>query len=98
MLVTNTFKGGFKMTSATTDEIMHVAIRIEVLGERFYSEAANIVKESNVKELFNRLAIEESEHKRIFEGFLSRAGTIELPISYPGEYLDYFYNYVDSKL
>ena len=85
------------MTSTTASEIMHAAIRIEVRGERFYREAADISKESQIKELFIRLAFEESEHKKIFEGLLSHVGSFEPPDCYPGEYLEYFYNYVDNK-
>lgn len=86
------------MTSITAGEILHFAIRMEENGERFYREASAISSETRVKDLFNQLAAEEMVHKTSFEGLLSKAGMFDPPESYPGEYLAYFYNYIDSKV
>jgi len=86
------------MTSITAGEILQFAIRMEENGERFYREAAAMSSENRVKDLFSKLATEETVHKASFEGLLSKAGLFDPPESYPGEYLAYFYNYIDSKV
>src|SRR6185369_17451901 len=84
--------------SMTAGEILQFAMRMEENGERFYREAANNSSDSKVKELFNHLASEETVHNRSFEELFSKAEIFESPESYPGEYLAYFYNYIDNKV
>jgi rubrerythrin len=90
-------KGG-KMVSTTAGEILQFAVRMEGCGERFYRDVASTSSVSKVNELFIRLASEEAEHKRIFESLLLKMDAFMSPESYPPEYLEYFYNYVDSKV
>ncbi|NVN92360.1 MAG: ferritin family protein [Desulfuromonadales bacterium] len=82
----------------TAGEILQFAMRMEENGERFYREAATNSSDSRAKELFNRLAAEETVHNRSFEDLFSKADVFEPPESYPGEYLAYFYNYIDNKV
>lgn len=82
----------------TAGEILQFAMRMEENGERFYREASTTASDSRVKELFSRLAAEETVHNRSFEELFSKADVFEPPETYPGEYLSYFYNYIDSKV
>jgi rubrerythrin len=86
------------MVSITAGEILQFAVRMEDGGERFYRDVANISSASKIGELFFRLATEEAAHKQTFERLLSKADTFIPPESYLGEYLEYFYNYIDNKV
>ena len=86
------------MVSITAGEILQFAIRMEENGERFYRQAANNSSEIRVNELFSHLASEEAVHKGSFEELFAKADMFVPPECYPGEYLAYFYNYIDSKV
>jgi rubrerythrin len=86
------------MVSTTAGEILQFAVRMEGIGERFYRDVASTSSVSKVNELFLRLASEEAAHKRTFERLLSKADTFMPPESYPAEYLEAFYNYIDNKV
>ncbi len=77
-------------------EIFEVAIKIEENGEKFYRYAAGIAKDEERKKIFNFLADEETNHKKVFKDMLSKIEKFEPPESYPGEYLAYLRAYVDS--
>jgi rubrerythrin len=81
----------------TAHDIVNFAIRIEENGERFYREAAEIIADQPVKELFERLAEEERVHKRTFERLLSSLGDYRPPETYEGEYLAYLKDFIDGK-
>jgi len=48
------------------DEVFEMAIRIEVNGEKFYAEAAEIINEPKAKEMLQRLRAMEVEHQKVF--------------------------------
>jgi rubrerythrin len=50
----------------SAEEILDMAIRIEANGERFYTDAAAMSKNKEIKELFTFLSIEESKHTAYF--------------------------------
>ena len=81
----------------TTHDVVNFAIRIEENGERFYREAAEIVANQPVKELFERLANEETVHRKTFERLLSGLGDYRPPETYEGEYLAYLKDFIDGK-
>ena len=81
----------------TAHDIVNFAIRIEENGERFYREAAEIVANQPVKELFERLANEETVHRKTFERLLSGLGDYRPPETYEGEYLAYLKDFIDGK-
>jgi rubrerythrin len=78
-------------------DVVNFAIRIEENGERFYREAAEIITNQPVKELFQRLAQEEIGHKKTFEKMLSGLGDYRPPETYEGEYLAYLKDFIDGK-
>jgi rubrerythrin len=82
----------------TASDVLQFAIRMEEDGELFYREAADHSAKSEVKNLFNSLALEEAEHKKTFKEFLSHVTLIEPPEDYPGEYLAYLHDYIDGKI
>lgn len=81
----------------TTHDVVNFAIRIEENGERFYREAAEIIANQPVKELFERLAKEETAHRKTFERLLSGLGDYRPPETYEGEYLAYLKDFIDGK-
>jgi len=85
------------MASITVGEILRFAVRMEKSGEKFYRDFAGASPSAKVNNLFLRLASEEAAHKKIFEGLAERADTYGASEGYPGEYLEYFYNYIDNK-
>ena len=82
----------------TTHDVVNFAIRIEENGERFYREAAGIITNQSVKELFERLAQEEARHRKTFEKLLSGLGDYQPPETYEGEYLAYLKDFIDGKV
>lgn len=49
-------------------EILEMAVRIEENGYKFYIEAAKATRSKDLKELFNLLAEEETQHIKTFMG------------------------------
>jgi rubrerythrin len=82
----------------TASDVLQFAVRMEEDGGRFYREAADRSEKSEVKKLFNSLASDEAEHKKIFEGLLLKETLIEPREDYPGEYLSYLHDYIDGKI
>lgn len=82
----------------TIHDVVNFAIRIEENGERFYREAAEIITNRPVKELFERLAKEEIVHRKTFERLLSGLGDYQPQETYEGEYLAYLKDYIDGKV
>jgi rubrerythrin len=78
-------------------DVVNFAVRIEENGERFYREAAEIITNKPVKELFERLAQEETGHRKTFERLLSGLGEYQPPETYEGEYLAYLKDFIDGK-
>lgn len=79
-------------------DVIHFAIRVEEDGEVFYREAAEILENKDVKELFLDLADEEVKHKATFNEMLSGKEVIAPPETYNGEYLEYLHNYIDNRI
>jgi rubrerythrin len=86
------------MISTTANEILQFSIRLEDVGERFYLDVANHSSDNGINDLFNLLAAQEAMHKRVFEKLLSRVDKFQNPESYPIEYLEYFYYYLDKNV
>jgi rubrerythrin len=82
----------------TIHDVVNFAVRIEENGEQFYREAAGIVTNRPVKELFDRLAKEEMGHKKTFEKVLSRLSSYQQPETYEGEYFAYLTAFIDGKV
>ena len=67
-------------------EILKLAVRIEINGFEFYKETSGIIKDVRLVELFNYLADEEVKHKKTFESILENFGNYTPFENYPGEY------------
>jgi rubrerythrin len=78
-------------------DIIQFAIRIEEDGEIFYRKAALMMEDKRTGEIFNHLADEEVEHKKIFQDMLAKIGEYRPPESFQGEYLAYLRDYIDNK-
>ncbi|TJX15414.1 rubrerythrin [Tissierella creatinini] len=77
------------MNSSELKTIIDFAVTNEVEAYEFYRDAANIIKEESLKELFNQLAEEELKHKGFLENFLNdflKEGTDEIKLD---EFNDY---------
>lgn len=79
-------------------DIVEIAIRIEENGINFYKFAEQIAKQEEAKKLFAHLAVEEMNHKRIFEGIFAKMEKTNPPESYQGEYAAYLRAYVDNNI
>ncbi|MCK4261659.1 ferritin family protein [bacterium] len=77
-------------------EVFQFAIRIEENGEKFYRRVNSMTKDAEEKVIFNYLADEELNHKRVFEDLLTKIEKYEPAESYPGEYFAYLRAYVDN--
>jgi len=82
----------------TASDVLQFAVRMEEDGGRFYREAADRSEKAEVKKLFNSLASDEANHKKIFEEFLLKEDLFEPREDYPGEYLSYLHDYIDGKI
>lgn len=60
-------------------DVLAMAVEMEKVGERFYHEAQNSIKDPNVREVFEYLAGEEEKHLETFEEMLKRAGDQSKP-------------------
>jgi rubrerythrin len=82
---------GFKAS-----EIFEVATKIEENGEKLYRHAVTLTEDGKMKDLFSLLADEEVQHKKTFEGMLSKLESYQPPESYPGEYFAYLRSYAEN--
>jgi rubrerythrin len=79
-------------------DVLQFAIRIEENGEAFYRKAASIVKDGEVKKLFDHLADEEIKHREFFKHLLDDVGRYRSDITFTDEYMAYIKDYADSKV
>lgn len=62
------------MSKFTLNLAIETAIRAESLSVRFYKELADkLTKSPDIKMQLEKIALQKAEHKRIFEGLLTRA-------------------------
>ena len=85
------------MTIFNIHDIIQFAIRIEENGETFYRKAAQSGDNKEAAELFNRLADEEVNHKKVFEEMKNHLGEYTPNETYEGEYARYLHEYIDQK-
>jgi len=78
-------------------EIYQFAVKMEENGEKFYRRAAAITEDEEARYLFNFLADEEVNHRKIFGEMLAKMKTIEPDERYPGEYMDYLKDLLDNR-
>jgi rubrerythrin len=78
-------------------DAIEFAIRVEENGERFYREAARLVDDQGVKDLFSGLADDEVGHRKRFEEMRGALGDYSPPETYEGEYMAYLRDYIDEK-
>lgn len=79
-------------------DIVKIAVRIEENGFAFYKFAEQIAKQEEAKKLFSHLALEEVNHKKIFEGIFAKMEKYSPQESYEGEYSSYLNDYVDNNI
>ena len=78
------------MTVFTAAEALEMAMEIEKNGEVFYNKAAAKSADSDIKALFEDLAIQEQGHYRAFQKMLGGARpTPELPVNEYDQYETY---------
>ena len=82
----------------TGSELVEVAVQMEKNGLQFYSSAADTVLNAKAKALLHKLANDEVQHLRLFEGLLTSVGLAQLHESYPGEYATYLQAHVDGQV
>lgn len=76
-------------TVMSIEEILQIAIQIEVNGKKLYENAAQNTDNEFIKELFLHLAKEEVGHKAIFTNLLNQLGQKGPGSAYPDEYYQY---------
>lgn len=86
------------MTIFTAGDVIQFAIRIEENGEKFYRDAERTAKDEATKQLFKRLANEETAHGAIFQRMFEQP---DVPFAeredYDGEYMSELRGYVDGS-
>ena len=82
------------MALLTGDEIIEIAMRLEESGETFYTAAAEKASNTDVKTLFEDLAVQEQYHRRAFQRM--GRGVVELALS--AEQWDQFQAYTGALL
>ncbi len=82
------------MALLTGDEIIEIAVHLEERGETFYTAAAGTASTSDVKTLFEELAVQEQYHRRAFQQM--GRGVVELALS--PEQWDEFQAYTGALL
>jgi rubrerythrin len=78
-------------------EVYQFAVKMEENGEKFYRQAAAMTEDDEARYLFNFLADEEVNHRKIFGELLAKMKTIEPDERYPGEYMDYLKDLLDNR-
>lgn len=87
------------MALFTAAQALEMALEIEKNGEVFYKEAAAKSTDSEVKALFEDLAIQERAHYRVFERMLERTEAGAAPSgAYPAAYYDEFKAYIEVAM
>jgi len=71
------------------DEVLKLAVKIEVNGRKFYSAMAGKVEDDKLKSALNFLSQQEAEHIKIFEDILSGLNEGDITEVYAGEYEAY---------
>lgn len=82
------------MALLTGDEIIEIAMRLEESGEAFYHDAAEKAASTEIKTLFEELAVQEQYHCRAFQQM--GRGVVELALS--PEQWDQFQAYTGALL
>jgi rubrerythrin len=82
------------MSLLTGDEIIEIALRLEETGEAFYIAAAERATDTQVRMLFEELAVQEQYHRRAFQQMGS--DVVELSLS-PDQW-DQFQAYTGALL
>ena len=86
------------MKTFDVSEIFQFAIGIEENGEKFYRHAAQMTEDAKMKEAFNSLADDETEHKQTFEDMVSNVRKYDPSEFYPEEYFEHLRAYVDGTV
>jgi rubrerythrin len=87
------------MSVFTARDVLSFAVRIEENGAAFYRKAAGLMKSNEAaKRLFEKLEVDEGQHREIFSRILSSISQGPVSESYPGEYAAYLKHYVDNAL
>ena len=85
-------------TILNVHDVVDLAIRTEQTGERFYREAAEIISDRPVKELFEKLAEDEVIHRKTFERMLSDFSDCRPPATGDGTYLAYLKDFLADNV
>lgn len=86
------------MSILSASEVFQLAVKIEENGYRFYRTFSESLQDESLTKIFNELADEEVQHKRLFEEMLSTFESFEPQISYPDEYYAYLRAYADTLI
>lgn len=82
----------------TGSDLVEVAVQMEKNGEGFYSSAAKKISNPKAKALLQQLALDEIEHRKLFENMLRQVGPAQPFETYPGEYDAYLKAHVESQV
>lgn len=87
------------MAVFTAVEALEMAKEIERNGEAFYKAAAELASDTEIKELFEDLAVQEHAHYKIFQKMLDGLGSSpDLPPAEQEEYSAYVKVALDNAL
>jgi rubrerythrin len=68
--------------------VLQAAILIEREGEQFYGRLARRASDSKVKKICDQLALDEADHKKLFEDMLSRWVSLPADEGYLKSYIE----------
>ena len=81
------------------EKLLDFAIRLEELGEEFFTRWAKQAKTDGVEKFFKFLAEEESEHKKTFEILKKKTGLISnKDVQLQKDYREYFESFASTIL
>lgn len=86
------------MIRFTSGDAVECAVQIEENGETFYRRMAEKFDDPEVKKLFTFLIKEESKHKEVYAGMLSKLEKHTTLENYPEEYYAYLKAYVEKVI
>lgn len=79
-------------------EILRFAVSIEQTGEDFYRNLAENETRPDLKNILEHLALDEVEHRRVFENMIENSCVPNPVESYPGEYVAYMEAYLENAV
>lgn len=71
-------------------DVLNIALANETLGAKFYGTMAAITENDDTRDIFNKLAEEEKEHRHLFQELIEKHKDKTGEQKFPGNKSDYF--------